>query len=89
MSRIDLDMLADFCTLPDSALAERQEHLRTTLLPKILGSERTEDAHVLEFDAQLRGALEELVAFERRCCPGIDWSLEESGDRVHLVIAGL
>ncbi len=89
MARIDLDLLADFCTLPDAELAARQAHLRETLLPKVLRAERTASAHVLEFDATLRAELDELVAFETRCCPAIDWSLSEVGDRVRLVIAGL
>ncbi len=89
MTRIDLDVLAEFCTLPDVELAARQEELRTTLLPEVLRSERTPTGMTLEFDAALRSQLDELVAFERKCCPGIDWLLEEAEDRVRLVIAGL
>ncbi len=89
MTRIDLDVLADFCTLPDAELAARQDELRAELLPKVLASARSDGQLVLEFDASLRKQLDQLVAFERRCCPGIEWSLEVAGDRVRLVIAGL
>ncbi len=89
MTRIDLDVLADFCNLPDAELTARQEHLRATLLPRATRSERTPERWILEFDARLRPDLEALVEFERRCCPGLDWSLEAAGDRVRLVIAGI
>ncbi len=88
MTRIDLDVLADFCNLPDAELAARQEHLRATLLPRATRSERTPERWILEFDARLRADLEDLVHFERRCCPTIDWRVEEAGDHVRLVIAG-
>jgi hypothetical protein len=70
------------CQLPADEMRARRELMQHDLLPRARRRVRLPDGRAWEFTAEpgLRGRLEELVAFERECCPGLRWELKSVGD---------
>ena len=85
--------MSRICSLPEDELRERIAELRRDLLPLVQRTEPLPDdaGVVAEFEPrpEIEQQLEDLVAFERQCCSGLDWSLEARPDRLRLTIAGL
>lgn len=85
----------NLCTLSPEELRERSLSLRRDLMPLVKRASRLPgDAGLaLDFDASVgrREQLDELVAFERQCCSGLDWNLTElaAGGVLRLTITGL
>jgi hypothetical protein len=85
----------DICTLSPEELRERSLSLRRDLMPAVKHASRLAgDAGLaLDFDTSLerRAQLDELVAFERQCCSGLDWNVTElaAGGALRLTITGL
>ncbi len=81
------------CSLPEDELRQRIAELRRDLRPLVQRTEPLADdtGVVAEFEPrpEIRRQLEDLVAFERPCCSGLDWNLEVRSDRLRLTIAGL
>lgn len=84
---------SDVCNLPAHEMEARRRVVQNELLPKANRSVRLRDGRAWEFPAEagMRESLEELVAFERECCPGLRWDLSDVGDAggLRLEIAGL
>ncbi len=82
----------DPCLLPTDERDARLAMLRQELLPRAVHRQALTDGVAWEFpaDPDLRRKLDELVDFERVCCPGLTWELEETAaDRVRLRVGGL
>lgn len=81
----------DVCSLDEEELAARRETLQRELAPHARAREALPDGVALRFDATpgLRKALETFVAFERDCCPGLDFALHEQGSSLRLEIRGI
>lgn len=85
----------DFCALSPEQLRERSLSLRRDLMPLVKRASRLPDdaGLALDFDAspERRRQLDELVAFERQCCSGLDWDVTEraASSSLRLTIAGL
>ena len=81
----------DPCNLPEDELQARIRMIRAEILPHARGTDELPNGIAWEFDggADLRVQLEQLVEFERRCCSGLSWNLEEvPGCRLRLVVEG-
>ncbi|MBW2314875.1 MAG: hypothetical protein JRH10_11845 [Deltaproteobacteria bacterium] len=79
------------CNLSDEAFEARRTALRRDLEPRARGRETLADGVAVLFDASLemRGVLDDFVAFERECCPGLGFSVEEAGGALRLEIHGV
>lgn len=80
----------DFCTLPPVELHARAREIRASLLPRALDLERSGATVLWHFpdEPELRAALEEFVAFERRCCSDTRFTIEAAGPHVRVRIEG-
>jgi hypothetical protein len=91
----DESSLETVCSLPEEKRRKRIAALRRDLWPLVKRKAPLPDAAgvLLEFDATpaLREQLEELVAFERQCCGGLEWRLEAPprDEALRLTIEGL
>ena len=81
------------CSLDDEQLEARRARVRAEILPQVAKSERIDGGFAVEIPAtrELRERLEALVALERRCCAGVDWTLREipEAGRLRLEVRGL
>ena len=79
------------CSLPPEDRRERLAMIRREILPRATRRQALPDGLALDFEpgAATERELEELVAFERRCCSGLEWSLERSPERLRLRVSGL
>ena len=78
-SATPIDPLA-VCTLPPADLRQRLDWIRAEILPHALAGERLSDGLAWELhDAPgLAEKLDQLVALERECCSGIDFTHRKS-----------
>ena len=83
--------LREFCNLSDEQLKQRRAQLSKELFPLARGREELSDGLALLFDAkpEIERALDDFVAFERQCCPGLDFSLHRSAEALRLEIRGI
>ena len=82
----------DPCNLPEDELQARIRMIRAEILPHALGTDELPNGMTWDFDAgpDRRAQLEQLVEFERRCCSGLRWDVEEvAGSRLRLVVEGV
>jgi hypothetical protein len=81
------------CTLPPDELRTRIARLRAELLPQVAHTAPLPNDAGVVFDfvasPALARRLKDLVAFERQCCSGLDWTLERSPTRLRLIVAGV
>jgi len=78
------------CNLPEAEREDRLTLMRTQLMPKALQRERLANCAAWEFPVSMRAELDELVRFERECCPTLGWELREKGsDQLRLEVTGL
>jgi hypothetical protein len=79
------------CRLSDDAFEARRATLRRQLAPHARFREALPDGVALGFEAtpDLRAALDDLVAFERECCPGLGFALRERGGVLRLEVRGV
>jgi hypothetical protein len=79
------------CNLSDEAYEARRKALRRELLPQSRGRKALGDGVAILFAAtpELREALDEFVGFERECCPGLGFSVEEVDGALRLEIHGI
>ena len=70
---------SDLCSLPDDERQDRVEMIRRELLPYVKRSEKLPNGLAWEFDRDpdIHAKLEHFVAFERECCSGLDFTLQE------------
>jgi hypothetical protein len=83
--------LRAICNLTDEQYAARQEELRAGLLTQARRREALSNGLALYFDAspEMREELDALVAFERKCCPSLGFTVSESPDALRLEIRGI
>lgn len=81
----------EVCSLPPQDQQERVAMFRREILPRARAAERLPDGRAWRFpdDPALKARLEALVAFERGCCGGLDWNLDEAGGELRLRIEGI
>jgi len=90
MRKRALPMIQDLCNLSGPQFEARLEQLRTQFLPHLVAYEATESVEEFEFPGSMQQELEEVVAFEQRCCADLHWSIEPGRDgRVRFVVRGL
>ena len=79
------------CSLTDERFAARQEELRAGLFARAGRWEELSNGLAFYFDAspEMREELEALMAFERKCCPGLDLSVSDSSEALRLEILGI
>ena len=80
------------CNLPADERETRLGEIRSELLPRARSSEALPDGRAWEFprEPELERKLEELVSFERVCCPGLGWELRPvPGDGLRLEVTGM
>ncbi len=79
------------CNLSDADFEARRTELRTRLLPLARGREELPDGLAVLFDAtpRMREELDAFVAFERECCPGLDFSVQDASGALRLEIHGI
>jgi hypothetical protein len=79
------------CRLSDEDFEARRAQLRKSLFPRVRAREELPDGLVLLFEAtpELRGELDDFVAFERECCPGLELSLADDSGTLRLEIRGI
>ena len=78
------------CTLPFEVAKAQLEKWRAFDAEFAVGAERTDSRLIIRY-AKRDGAirrLHELVAVERRCCAFVDWSIDDRGDDLRLVVTG-
>jgi hypothetical protein len=83
--------IREACNLSDDEYAARRAKLREGLMPLARGRENLSDGLALLFDrsAQRREQLEAFVAFERECCPGLEFSVRDTPGALRLEIRGI
>ena len=83
--------IREICNLSDEELDARRRELRAELLPHVQRRGALPDGVALTFEAtsDRRRALEDFVAFERGCCPGLRFALREDDGALTLEIHGL
>jgi hypothetical protein len=81
----------EICNLSDEELDARRKELRAGLLARVERKEELSEGVALFFSAgsEMRGALDDFVAFERECCPGLDLSVADQKGALRLEIRGL
>lgn len=82
----------EVCSLPPDQFRDRKAVLRRDVLPHVTRRRRLDNGWALEFPRTpaMERTLEDLVAFERRCCGTLSWNLDRPGARVlDLRIEGL
>lgn len=94
----DSDMVDDpcecesVCNLPPDALRARVATLRAELLPLVRRRQRLRDGIAWEFGAgaAMRARLDQFVEFERQCCRGVTFGIEElpQADTLRLTVRG-
>ncbi len=80
------------CSLPSNQLSDRVAMIRRDILPHATRHYALADGVAVEFahTAEMEKTLEDLVAFERKCCSGLTWNLTRpSGDVLRLSVGGL
>ena len=80
------------CSLSSAELEDRLEMIRKEILPHVKRSEDLPNGRAWEFEETpaLRAKLEEWVELERRCCGGLDWSLERlPANGLRLAVRGI
>jgi hypothetical protein len=80
------------CSLPSDQLSDRLAMIRREILPHATRRQVLADGVAVEFahTAEMEKTLEDLVAFERKCCSGLTWSLTRpSADVLRLSVEGL
>ncbi len=79
------------CDLSDEAFEARRAQLREGLVSKARGREELSDGLALRFDAtpELREELDAFISFERKCCPGLDFSVRDESAALRLEIRGI
>ena len=80
-----------FCNLSDEDFEARRTKLRGDLIPRARGREELSDGLAFFFDAtpEMREELEAFVAFERECCPGLGFSVQDEAGALRLEIHGI
>jgi len=83
--------MREHCNLSDEDHEARWKEVRQKLLPQARGREALADGVVLLFDATpaLREELDAFVAFERECCPGLRWFVQDAAEALRLEIRGV
>jgi len=82
----------DVCSLPSDQLHHRTAMLRRELLPLVQRRRTLPDGMSFDFvhTPDVQAALEDLVAFERKCCSGLSWKLDRPTKKVlRLSVGGL
>ncbi len=82
----------DVCGLPSDQLRDRVAMIRRDILPHVTRREALADGVALEFEhtPAMQKTLEDLVAFERECCSGLEWTLHRPSSRpLRLDVQGL
>ena len=72
--------IREICKLSDQELEARRRDLGRGLASRIRDRRDLRDGMILSFDStpELREELNAFVAFERECCPGLDFSLSDA-----------
>ena len=83
--------MSQTCHLTDEELEARRRMLREQWVPHIRSRAALPDGVSFTFEAtpERRRALEEFVAFERDCCPGLRFSQHEEAGALRLEIHGV
>ena len=78
------------CSLTASEREGRARELQRTLGPRVREIQEADSRLGLRFEpnAENRADLEDFVAFERGCCQGLRFEIEERGDALWLHIEG-
>jgi hypothetical protein len=79
------------CNLSDEDFETRRAQLRRDLFSQVRGRRELPDGLVLRFDAtpEMRDELEDLVRFERECCPTLGLRLQSDPQSLQLEIQGI
>ncbi|HYC54108.1 MAG TPA: hypothetical protein VEL28_04130 [Candidatus Binatia bacterium] len=89
---IDKASIPVACGLPDDRLRARMREIESGIGPRIAGVRELEDGYELQFSAQgdIVEALGRFIAFERQCCPFLDFGLRvrAGGGPVTLTLSG-
>lgn len=92
-SSVGSDESAQVCNLPSEALAERRAMIKAEIAPYVRRTEELPNGLAWEFDQNpaMRARLEQLIELERRCCGGLEWSLQglRGADTIRLVVEGI
>ena len=78
------------CTLSDQEFRERRAMVRTSLVPHILDTHRTETGLVVLFPntETMQVSVETFTGLERQCCGFLTFDVEQSEHGLTLVIEG-
>ncbi len=83
----------EVCNLSKHERQDRIEMIRNEILPQVKRSEELENGLAWEFEPtpDMQAKLERLVALERQCCGGLQWSLgrEPDSGRLRLAVEGV
>lgn len=82
----------DVCSLPSDQLRDRTAMFRRELWPKVIRRRRLANGWRFDFayTPAMERTLEDLVAFERRCCDSLSWNLDRpKEDVLRLRVEGL
>jgi hypothetical protein len=81
----DIDAI---CNLSDDDREARRKEIEEELLPKVRTRESLPNGIALSFlaNSENRRDLDAFVAFERECCPGLDFDLRNADDSLRLEI---
>ena len=83
--------IREICRLSDQELEARRGQLSRGLASRIRGRRDLQDGMVLAFDSspENREELNAFIAFERECCPTLDFALGEASGGLELEIRGI
>ncbi len=78
------------CSLTAEKLRMRRTNLRSTLVPRVVQTERLSDGFRIQFDdsASLRKQVEEFVSLEQRCCGFLSFAISPPDEGLVLSIQG-
>ncbi len=78
------------CSLTAEELRMRRTNLRSTLVPKVVQTERLSDGFRIQFDdsVSLRKQVEEFVSLEQSCCGFLSFAISPPNEGLVLSIQG-
>jgi hypothetical protein len=86
-----MTVVQEICSLSTEELEARRAWLGRGLRSRVRERRSLRDGVLLRFDdsSEIRAELEQLVAFERECCPTLDLAIRESEGELELEVRGL
>lgn len=85
------DSTQSICNLSPEELTKRKQVLRDEVMSQLLQTEALANGRAWDFSAtqEMEERLERLVEFERNCCGGLEWSVEQRAQTLRLQVLGI